>query len=156
MKMPRLMLTLAGALAAVTLQAPVSAENAPGDIARGNMHFDAKAMDTNGDGMVSKDEMQKYGESMFDKMARNDKRMISVVDAAAEFARGGLRFDAKAMDTNGDGQISKDEFMKYGDAKFDSMKKDSHGMISVADAARDFGRGNMHLDGKKTEGTATK
>jgi Ca2+-binding EF-hand superfamily protein len=148
MKMPRLMLTLATALVAGIAQAPVFAQAAPGDIARGNMHFDAKAMDMNGDGMVSKDEMQKYGESLWDKMARNDKRMISVVDAAAEFARGGLSFDAKAMDADGDGQISRDELMKYSDAKFDSMKKDSHGMISVAEASRDFGRGNMHLDSK--------
>ena len=115
------------------------------------MHFDAKEMDTNGDGMVSKDEMQKYGESMWAKMVRNDQRMIPVADAARDFARGNLKFDAKAMDTNGDGQVSQDEFMKYGDAKFDSMKKDSHGMISVAEASRDFGRGNMHLDQKPAD-----
>jgi hypothetical protein len=73
---------------------------------------------------------------------------IPVADAARDFARGNLKFDAKVMDTDGDGKISKEEFMKYGEGKFDQMKKDSSGMISVADASRDFGRGNMHPDSK--------
>jgi Ca2+-binding EF-hand superfamily protein len=145
MNTPRLMLSFA-----TLLMAAIAQGEQPDDIARGNMHFDAKAMDGNGDGMISKDEMQKYGEDMWTKLARNEKRTLSVTDAAQDFARGGLRVDAKAMDADHDGQISKDEFMKYNEVKFDKMKK-SNGMISVADAARDFGRGGMHLDQKPTE-----
>jgi Ca2+-binding EF-hand superfamily protein len=129
---------------ALLLAAPwAQGQTAPGDIARGNMHFDAKAMDMNGDGMISKEEMQKYGESMWQKMAANEKRMLPVADAATDFARGNMRFDAKKMDANGDGMITSDEFMKYAMAQFESTKKDANGMISVNNAALAFGRGNM-------------
>jgi hypothetical protein len=118
-------------------------QTAPGDIARGNMNFDAKAMDMNGDGMISQDEMQKYGESMWDKMAANEKRMLPLSDAATAFARGNLRFDAKEMDANKDGMITREEFTNYAGTQFAHLKKDSNGMISVNDAALAFGRGNM-------------
>jgi EF hand len=39
--------------------------------------------------------------------------------------------DMKAIDANGDGMISKDEFMKHHEAMFDKMKKGSNGMVSV-------------------------
>ena len=35
----------------------------------------------------------------------------------------------KAMDTNGDGKISKEEFMAYHEKMWMSMKKDSNGMV---------------------------
>ncbi len=35
----------------------------------------------------------------------------------------------KTMDTNGDGKISKDEYMAYQEKKWMSMKKDSGGMV---------------------------
>lgn len=39
----------------------------------------------------------------------------------------------KMMDTNGDGMISRDEFMKHHEAMYGSMKKGSNGMVSVMD-----------------------
>ena len=39
----------------------------------------------------------------------------------------------KMMDTNNDGMISKEEFMKHYEAMFDKMKKDSNGMVSMKD-----------------------
>ena len=39
----------------------------------------------------------------------------------------------KMMDTNGDGMISRDEFMKHHEAMYDKMKKGSNGMVSVMD-----------------------
>jgi len=113
------------------------------DIPAGNMHFDPKAMDMNGDGMITKDEFMRYGETMWERMDRAQKVKIPVADAAADFARGNMHFDAKAMDTNGDGMISKEEFMAYSEGKFDDMKKDPQGRISVADAAQSIGRGNQ-------------
>ena len=39
----------------------------------------------------------------------------------------------KMMDTNGDGMISRDEFMKHHEAMYDKMKKGSNGLVSVMD-----------------------
>jgi Ca2+-binding EF-hand superfamily protein len=130
------------ALAAATLLLAGSAQaQVTDDFATGNMHFDVKAMDTNHDGMISHDEMKAYGEKMWSAMAK-DAPTIPVVQAAQDFARGNVNFNAKAMDTDHDGTISKDEFMTYAEHKFDKMKKDSHGMVSVADASAAFARGN--------------
>ncbi len=39
----------------------------------------------------------------------------------------------KGMDANGDGMISKEEFMKFHEAKFDEMPKNKDGMVMVKD-----------------------
>jgi Ca2+-binding EF-hand superfamily protein len=45
--------------------------------------------------------------------------------------------DAKmALDTNQDGMVSKDEFIKYHEAAFDRMDKGGKGMVPVADVER--------------------
>ena len=105
----------------------------------GNMHFDAKAMDTNGDGMISKDEMMAYAEKMWDMMA-NGKDTIRISVATKDFATGGLAFNAKSIDTDHDGTISKEEFLTYAGRRFDKMKH-PNGMISVQEAAKAFARG---------------
>ena len=46
----------------------------------------------------------------------------------------------KSMDTNGDGMISKDEFMKAHEAKWNAMQKNKDGMVSIADMEK------MHHD----------
>ncbi|HET9390053.1 MAG TPA: EF-hand domain-containing protein [Steroidobacteraceae bacterium] len=117
------------------------------DFATGNMHFDAHDMDTNHDGKISKDEMMEYGSKLWGMMAK-DSPSISVKDAAKDFAQGNLRFDARAMDTDHDGTITKDEFMKYTERKFDKMKG-ADGMVSVADASVAFSQGNRP-DSKKS------
>ena len=45
----------------------------------------------------------------------------------------GMKMNLKMMDTNGDGMVSKDEFMKYHEAMYDKMKKDVNGMVSLKD-----------------------
>jgi EF hand len=110
--------------------------------ATANMHFEAKDMDADHDGKITMDEMMKYGETMWGMMAK-DATSIPVADAAKDFAKGNLRFSAKAMDTDHDGTITKDEFMKYAQQKFNKMKS-ADGTISVADAEAAFSRGNMH------------
>jgi Ca2+-binding EF-hand superfamily protein len=116
----------------------------PSDFARGNMmRFDVAEMDANHDGMISKDEFMAYGETMWGRMS-GGKDSVSVADAGKDFASGNMNFNAKAMDTDHDGTISKDEFMKYGEAKWNKMDSAGKGMMSVADASKDFSRGNMH------------
>jgi hypothetical protein len=134
--------------ALVVLGSMIGSLNAqdPAAIGRGNMYFDAKAMDANGDGMISKDELTKYGQSMWERMARAADVSVPIKEASLDFARGNLRFEARSVDADGNGQISREEFIKYGEARFDGMKKDSRGMISVADIGRSFGRGNQQVN----------
>jgi len=44
----------------------------------------------------------------------------------------GMKMDMKKMDSNGDGMISKKEFMKHQESMFDKMKG-SNGMVSMKD-----------------------
>jgi hypothetical protein len=115
----------------------------PSEFARGNMmRFDVAEMDANHDGMISKDEFMAYSETMWGRMS-GGKDTVSVADAGKDFATGNMNFNAKAMDTDHDGTISKDEFMKYSEAKWNKMDTGGKGMMSVADASKDFSRGNM-------------
>jgi hypothetical protein len=133
-------------MAALALACTVGAHAQSGDIATGNMHFSAAAMDVNGDHMVSKDEFMQYGEKMWTMMSKG-AATVAVPDAAQDFARGNMRFDAKVIDADHDGTISKEEFMAYGEKKFDKMAGKS-GMLTTADATKYFARGNMHTDPK--------
>jgi Ca2+-binding EF-hand superfamily protein len=122
----------------VIAAAPGLAAPAADDFASGHMHFDAKAIDTDGDGMISKAEFTAYGEKNWALMSHGAKT-IKVSTAATDFARGNMNMNADAMDTDHDGSISKEEFFKYAEAAFDKMK-DAKGQMSVADAATNFAR----------------
>ena len=58
----------------------------------------------------------------FSSFATDDMKMGKHMD---------MKLDMKMMDSNGDGMISKDEFMKYHVMIFDKMKKNSTGMVDV-------------------------
>lgn len=133
-----LRLGLVGLAAAMALSGAGYAQN--NDIASGNMHFDAKDMDTNGDHMVSRDEMQKYAQKMWDSLAHG-KDTIAVGVATTDFASAGVNFTARDIDTDHDGTISQTEFLAYTGKKFDGMKK-TGGMVSMDDMATAFARGN--------------
>jgi hypothetical protein len=110
------------------------------EFATGNMHFDAKDMDMNGDHMITREEMVAYAEKQWDMMAQG-KDTIPIAVATKDFATGGVNFKAHAIDTDHDGTISKAEFVAYAGKKFDSMKKTDN-MVSVDDMARAISRGN--------------
>ncbi|HEU4851140.1 MAG TPA: hypothetical protein VFT37_03180 [Telluria sp.] len=59
--------------------------------------------------------------------------LLSVAGPSMAGCGGGHKSDHKMMDTNGDGMISKDEFMKYHESMWDKMKKTSAGTIAVKD-----------------------
>jgi hypothetical protein len=91
-------------------------------------------MDTNGDGMVSKDEWLAFQEKVFamldkDKSGKVDSKEFISTDGGeiASFATGGYArgLRTKAMmhkiDTDGDGTVSHEEFIAYQSKVFDMM-----------------------------------
>jgi hypothetical protein len=63
---------------------------------------------------------------------------VSLIGASASAApvdakKMDMKMDMKMMDANGDGMISKDEFMKYHEMMFDKMKKNNSGMVDLKD-----------------------
>ncbi|MEP7083509.1 MAG: hypothetical protein ABI854_02140 [Betaproteobacteria bacterium] len=53
--------------------------------------------------------------------------------AADKMMKSGMTMsnDMKAMDTNGDGMISKDEYMKHAEMMFEGMQKNKDGMVDM-------------------------
>ena len=68
---------------------------------------------------------------------------ILAVAAASAMAADSMGMDMKAMDTNKDGMVSKDEYMKYHEAMWMKMKKGKDGMVDMKDV------GMMHGDAMK-------
>jgi hypothetical protein len=58
--------------------------------------------------------------------------------------------DMKKMDANGDGMISKSEFMKYHEAMWTKMKKNTKGMVDMKDMG--MMHGGMANDDKMKDG----
>src|SRR5258708_39604133 len=77
--------------------------------ATGNMHFDAKDMDTDGDHMITRDEMMKYAEKQWEMMAKG-KDTIPIAVAEKEFSSAGGNFKAPAIKHDHAGTSSRDEF----------------------------------------------
>ena len=122
------------------LASPIHAQS--NEFATGNMHFDAKEMDTNGDHMITREEMIAYAEKTWEMMAHG-KQTIPVGVADKDFASGGVNFKARAIDADHDGTISKEEYVAYATRKFESMKKTDN-MVSVDDMAKAISRGNTY------------
>jgi hypothetical protein len=120
-----------------------SAQSPSQNIATGNMpmHMDVNAMDTNHDGMISKEEFTAYGEKMWAIMSHG-KATVPVETAAVDFATGNMAMNAQDMDTDHDGSITREEFLTYGAKAFDKVKNPS-GKLSLADTTKYFSTGNM-------------
>jgi EF hand len=113
------------------------------DIANGNMpmHMDVNAMDTNHDGMISKEEFAAYGEKIWAAISHG-KPTVPVNTAAVDFATGNMAMNAQDMDADHDGTISHEEFMAYGAKSFDKVKN-PHGLLTLSDTTKYFSTGNM-------------
>ena len=120
-------------LAAATVTSGVFAQEQSADLARAAMHFSAKAMDADSDGMISKDEFMTYHATVWDQATQSSRGVMTVSAAAAAFARGGMHVDVSQMDPDKDGTISKDEFMAYEATHWGLMSKDASGRIAVGD-----------------------
>jgi EF-hand domain pair len=98
-------------------------------------------IDTNGDGHVSKAEWIAYQEKVFDALDKaktgtvDEKEFLDPTSDMATFATGGYvrGLQTKAMmhkiDTDGDGSISRDEFIAYETKVFDMMDKNHTGSL---------------------------
>ncbi len=103
-----------------------------------------KAMDTNGDGQVSRAEYAAHAQKMFDKMDANHDGMVTVAEmnAAHEKKADKPAKDEttasdkfKAMDTNGDGQISSVEHAAWADAMFTKLDTNGDGFLNASECA---------------------
>jgi hypothetical protein len=134
---------LALAVAALWLAGSAHGQVVTDQFATGNMHFDAKAMDANGDGKITQEEAMNYARSMWKTMAAG-RKTIPVQEAAEDFARGNMKLDAQSMDTKHEGTISESEFMSAVQHRFNKMK-DPNGTMTVVGAAQAFSRGNQSV-----------
>jgi hypothetical protein len=130
-------------MGAVLWLAGCAHEQTTDQLTTGQMHFDAKAMDANGDGKITRDEAMSYGQSMWNEMAAG-RKTITIQEAAEDFSRGNMRLDARSMDTDHDGSISESEFMTSVQHRFDRMK-DPDGTMTLTGAAQAFSRGNQSV-----------
>jgi hypothetical protein len=113
------------------------------EFATGNkpLNMDVDAMDTNHDGIISKDEFAAYGEKVWTAISHGAPT-VRVDDAGTAFATGNMTMKVEEMDTNHDGFISRSEFMAYGSRAFDKVK-DQHGNLTLQDATKYFASGNL-------------
>jgi hypothetical protein len=128
--MTRLLVFLA---AAALTSVSFAQANSSTDVTQRSLHFSAKAMDTDNDGMISKDEFMKYHADKWRELTKDSNGSVSVADANAAFARGGMHVDVKAIDPNATGVITQDMFMKYEATHWSLLPRDANDRISVAD-----------------------
>ena len=93
--------------------------------------FSIEEMDTNGDQMISKDEIAAHAKARFDQVDRNDDGKLS----ADEMAAHGEKEMTKRMDADDDGMLSFDEMQakqqKHMDNIFSRLDADADGMLSA-------------------------
>ena len=93
--------------------------------------------DTMQEGMPASGKAGAMGKTMEHAPGTVDKSMDHKMGAMAHRQK-----HAKAMDTNSDGMISRDEFLQHHGAMYDKMKKNSKGGVDL----KDFGtmKGGHH------------
>jgi Ca2+-binding EF-hand superfamily protein len=101
-----------------------------------------KSMDTDGDGRISRAEHAASAKKMFDKMDANHDGIVTAAEMDAFHAmktdkpgKDGMSSadKIKAMDTNGDGQLSQAEHEAGSDAMFTKMDTNNDGFLSPAE-----------------------
>lgn len=107
---------------------------AQGTDAHGSGHF--ATIDANRDGMVSADENTQGATSMFRSLdTDSDGSLTSAELAASAHASGGASF--AAMDANGDGRLSTDEYAKASMKRFGELDTDRNGSLSATEQQSD-------------------
>lgn len=79
---------------------------------------------------------------------------ISGAAVADHHMKGEKKMNMKALDTNGDAMISKDEFMKHHEMMYEKMKKNKSGMVDLKDMEMmHHEMSKMHMETSKDHGT---
>lgn len=107
-----------------------------------------KMIDTNGDHMVSQEEFTRYYGDLFDMLDSNKDGVLDAKEWVGvkgkqdlSLTTGGYATHLRTMkmmgvmDTNGDHQITKDEFVNYHQNIFSAMDKKGDGMITAQEWA---------------------
>jgi Ca2+-binding EF-hand superfamily protein len=95
-------------------------------------------MDANRDGSITKEEFAAARSEMFGQRDRNGDGYLDSEDAGTRMTRRGGERMAEArerLDTDGDGRISKDEFVSADSPLFDTADKDSNGVLDAQEIA---------------------
>ena len=71
---------------------------------------------------------------------------FAAVDIRAQGKSMARDTETKRMDADSDGMISKAEFIKYHEARYDGMKKNSRGMVDVKDMEEMMQKGYSRRD----------
>lgn len=103
-----------------------------------------KMIDANGDHMVSTEEFNNYYSSLFDALDANHDGVIDAKEWVGtkgnntiSIATGGYSRELrtmpmmKAMDTDGDHKVTKDEFIKFHETIFKQMDTKGQGMVDA-------------------------
>jgi Ca2+-binding EF-hand superfamily protein len=120
--------------------------------------FSIEEMDTNGDQMISKDEIAAHAKARFDQVDRNDDGKLSDAEMAAhgekEMTKRMKKRQAKMlkrMDADDDGMLSFDDMQakqkKRMDKIFSRLDADADGMLSAEELEKIKHKGKRH--GKK-------
>ena len=107
-------------------------------------NFSIEAMDTNGDQMISKDEIAAYAKARFDQVDTNDDGKLS----ADEMAAHGEKEMTKRMDVDDDGMLSFDEMQakqqKRMNKMFSRLDANEDGMLSAEELEKMKRKGKCH------------
>lgn len=101
-----------------------------------SMSMKMKAMDTNGDGMVSREEFMKYHEDMYGAMPANADGMVDMKPMMKRQNRmmmGGkpMSIDMARMGANTNGMVTRAQYMKYHADMYNGMQMNSQSMVDM-------------------------
>lgn len=121
------------AIAFACLAAPAWAQGRGGDM--------LAAMDANGDGAVTRAEAQAARDTMFTRMDADGDGFISQAERAAMREETARRRQRGNADANGDGRVSRSEFMGQPFRGFDMADANNDGVVTGDEMAALRGRG---------------